>query len=131
MSCKKGEKSANPDIRERTFSYALRAVKLYQALEKRGDGAGRVLGRQLLRSGTSVGANVEEAQSAASRADFIHKLTISQKEARESLYWIRLLEKSAILPLERLQPLLRETEEIIAVITSIIVSTKKNRARNS
>jgi four helix bundle protein len=121
------DSDAKPDIRERGFAYALRAVKLYQALEKDRNGAGRVIGRQFLRSGTSIGANVEEAQSAASRADFIYKMTISQKEARESLYWLRLLEKAEIVPLHRLQPLLQETEDIIAIITSIIVSTKRNQ----
>jgi len=115
-----------PDIRQRTFEYASRVIKLYQALEVGDQGAGRVLSRQLLRSATSIGANIEEAQSAESRRDFIHKLTIAQKEARESLYWLRLIEKSKIIPPKRLGLLIQETDEITAVITAIILSTKKN-----
>ena len=116
------------DIRERSFEYALRAIKLYQFLQEGKDGAGWVLGKQYLRSATSIGANIEEAQSAQSKADFIHKMSISQKEARESLYWLRLLEKSEIVPKNRIQSLMQETEELIAVITSIILKTKRNNS---
>ncbi len=111
------------DIRERSFEYALRAIKLYQCLQEGKDGAGWIIAKQYLRSATSIGANVEEAQSGESRGDFIHKYSIAQKEARESLYWLRLLAQSGILPSTRLTPLIRETEEIIAVITAIIVTT--------
>jgi len=78
-----------------------------------------------LRAATSIGANVEEAQSAESRPDFVHKYGIAQKEARESLYWLRLLAESGIVLLPRLKPLMKETEELFAVITGIILSTKK------
>ena len=81
------------DIRERCLEYALWAIKLYQFLQAGKDGAGWILGKQYLRSATSIGANLEEAQSGQSKADFIHKMSISQKEARESLYWLYLLEK--------------------------------------
>ena len=67
---------------------------------------------------------MEEAQAGESRADFIHKYGIAQKEARESLYWLRLLAESGIVPLQRLRPLMKETEELYAVITGIIVSAK-------
>jgi four helix bundle protein len=119
------EKPEPQDIRTRSFSYALRAIRLYQRLQKQPDGAGRVLGKQFLRAATSIGANVEEAQAAESRMDFIHKLGIAEKEARESLYWIRLLAESGIFSQNLLQPLMKETEEIIAVIKSIIISTKR------
>ena len=114
-----------PDIRNRSFAYSLRAIKLYRALQERKDGAGWVLGKQYLRAATSIGANVEEAQSAESRPDFVHKYGIAQKEARESLYWLRLFAESGIVPLPRLKPLMKETEELFAVITGIILSTKK------
>jgi four helix bundle protein len=81
-------------IRERAFAFSLRAIKLYQYLQKQKDGTGWVIGKQFLRAACSVGANVEEAQSAESRADFTHKLGIAQKEARETLYWPRLLGES-------------------------------------
>lgn len=115
------------DIRERSFEYALRAIKLDQCLQEGKDSAGWIIAKQYLRSATSIGANVAEAQSGESRADFIHKYNIAQKEARESLYWLRLLAQSGILPTTRLTPLIRETEEIIAVITAIIVTAKHNK----
>ncbi len=111
------------DIRQRSFAYALRAIKLYQALSGRKDGAAWVLGRQYLRSATSIGANIEEAQSGETRADFIHKYAIAQKEARESLYW--LLEESGIVSKERLRAIIQETEELTAIITAIIVKSKR------
>lgn len=89
------------------------------------DGAGWVLGKQYLRAATSIGANIAEAQAGESRADFIHKLGIAQKEARESWFWLRLMADSRIVKGGRLTPLVKETEELIAVITAILVSTKK------
>ena len=115
------------DIRKRSVDYALRAIKLYQFLQARKDGAGWILGKQFLRCATSIGANVEEAQAGESRADFIHKLGIAQKESRESRYWLHLLAESGIVKLNKLKPLIKETEELVAVITSIIVNTKNNR----
>ncbi len=122
-----GEKQKNWDIRERSFKYALRAIKLYQCLQEAKDGAGWIIAKQYLRSATSIGANVEEAQSGESRADFIHKYSIAQKEARESLYWLRLLAESGLIPNKRLIALIGETEELISVITAIIVSAKQNK----
>ncbi len=114
-------------IRERSFAYALRAIKLYQHLQKQKDGAGWVMGKQYLRAACSVGANVEEAQSAESRADFIHKLGIAQKEARESLYWLRLLGESQVVAKLKLGPLVQEAEVLNRILTSIILSTKHGR----
>ncbi len=113
------------DIRKRSFQYTLRAVKLYQYLQEQRKGAGWILGRQYLRAASSVGANIEEAQAAESRADFIHKLGIAQKEARESLYWLRVMAASELVPQVRIGPLTRETEELLNVITSIILNTKR------
>ena len=79
------------DIRERSLQYSLRAIKLYQALQEVKDGAGSIIGKQFLRAATSIGANVEEAQAGETRADFIHKYGIAQKEARESRYWLKML----------------------------------------
>lgn len=88
-----------------------------------------MLGKQYLRSATSIGAHVEEAQSGESRADFIHKYGIAQKEARESLYWLRLLAESGLVRSDRLTSIIRETEELIAIITAIIVRTKRGAIR--
>ena len=74
-----GAKSRGPDICKRSFQYALRAIKLYRFLQKTKDGAAWVLGKQFLKAGTSVGANIQEAQSGETRADFIHKYGIAQK----------------------------------------------------
>jgi len=82
------------------------------------------LATQLLRSGTSAGANVEEAGSAESRKDFVHTYAIACKEARESRYWLRLLAAAEVVPTDRLEPLSIEANELIAILTTII---KKSR----
>lgn len=123
-----GRRETKPkNIGERSFAYALRAIRLYQHLQNGKDGAGWVLAKQYLRAACSVGANIEEAQAAESRPDFIHKLGIAQKETRESMYWLRLLAESSIVTGVQLRPLMDETEELLAVLTSIIVSTKRGR----
>lgn len=105
------------DIQKRVFQYSLRAVRLYRFLRDGKDGAGWVVGKQYLRSATLIGANIEEAQSAETKADFIHKYGIAQKGARESLYWLRLMAESGTVNARRLKALMRETEEMYAVIT--------------
>jgi len=117
------------DIRQRAFQYSLRAIKLYHALQEKKDGAGWVIGKQFLRAATSIGANVEEAQAGETRADFIHKYGIAQKEAREAIYWLCLLAEGAIVPKRRLVSLMKETEEIYAVITAIIRSAKNGKGK--
>ena len=119
-------KEAGPprDIKERTFNFALEVVRLCRSLDSR-PGSFRTLAQQLLRSGTSVGANVEEAQAGQSRADFISKYSIALKEARETLYWLRLLDASGELSNGSCNLLLKEADEIARVIASIIVRTKK------
>ena len=88
-----------------------------------------VIGNQVLRSGTSIGANVEEAQAAQSRPDFVSKMTIAQKECRETAYWLRLLTAAEIMPAKRLDPLCEEAEAITKIISKIIISTKERTAR--
>jgi four helix bundle protein len=119
-------KRAEPprDIKERTFSFALDIVLLCRSLDSKA-WALRILAQQLLRSGTSTGANVQEAQAGQSRADFISKYNIALKEARETLYWLRLLDASGELSNGSCQALLSEADEIARVIASIILSTKK------
>lgn len=117
----------SPDIRDRSYKYALRAIGLHRYLKRQRDEAGWIIGKQYLRAATSIGANVEEAQGSESRADFIHKIGIAQKESRESLFWLRLLADSGLVPPSRLRPLIRETQELVAVITAIVVRTKKRQ----
>ena len=113
------------DITERSFEFALRIIKLCQFLNKKYVMENNVLAKQLLRSGTSVGANVEEAQAGQSRKDFINKMAIALKEARETNYWLRLLEASKIVPKGKLTELIKESEEIKRIIGAIVVSSKK------
>ena len=112
------------DIRERTFEFAVRIIKLCQHLDKK-PGVPRTLSSQLLRAGTSVGANVEEAQAGQSRADFISKNAIALKEARESHFWLRLLIAAKILPESKVADLRDEADEIKRILGSIVVSARK------
>lgn len=115
------------DIKERTFEFSIRIVKLCQFLDDR-PGVARTLGRQLLRAGTSIGANVEEARAAQSKADFISKNAIALKEARETLYWLRLLVAAGVLPDVRISKLQGEVEQLTRILGATIVSSK--RAQN-
>ena len=116
-------KPGTTHIVDRTVAYSLRVIKLYRELEK--DSVGRILGKQLLRSATSVGANVHEAQSAQSRVDFIAKMYIGYKEARESGYWLRLIRDANLISAARLKPLCDEADELVKILSSILLSTKQ------
>ena len=110
----------------RTFNFAVRVVKLAQHLDK-SPGVPRTLSNQLLRAGTSIGANVEEAQGAQSRADFIAKMSIGLKEARETLYWLRILKAADLCSEKQLAELATEANEIVSILIAIVRNTKKNR----
>src|SRR6478736_1113127 len=101
------------DLRDRTKAFALRVIKMYSALPKTEEA--RVLGKQVLRSGTSVGANYREAHRSRSKAEFISKIGDSLKEADETLYWLELLPEENILPARRLTPLVAEANELVAI----------------
>ena len=112
------------NIVERTFAFAVRIIQLCEKMsEKRG--VGKVMMSQILRAGTSVPANVEEAQAAQSKADFVSKMNIALKEARETHLRLRLLATTKIFTAKQLEPLTREADEIRRVIGAIIVSSKK------
>ena len=113
------------DIEKRTFDFGLRIIKLCQFLEGR-SWVNSTLGKQLLRCGTSIGSNVEEAQAAQSRADFISKNNISLKEARETHYRLRLLAAAEVVAQSRLQPILDEALELKRILGAIVVSAKRN-----
>jgi four helix bundle protein len=113
------------EIKDRAFEFAIRIVKLCQHLDEK-PGARRTLSNQLLRSGTSIGANIEEAQAGQSRADFLSKMSIASKEARETLYWLRLLEKTEVISGDKLSNLKQEADEIVRILTAIVKSTKEN-----
>ena len=89
----------------------------------------RTLANQLLRSGTSIGANVEEGQASQSAADFVSKYSIACKEARETHYWLRLLSATDLLDAARIKPHLDECNELIAILTSIIIKMKQKKIK--
>jgi four helix bundle protein len=111
------------DIEPRTFEFALRVVRLCEKLDEK-PGVGRTLGKQLLRAGTSVGANVEEAQAGQSRADFISKMNIALKEARETHYWLRLLSGSKSIEPTLLAAITQEADELKRILGAIVRSCR-------
>ncbi len=118
----KGETATKRDLDERLLDYGAAIIKLVESLPP--SIAGRRIGDQLLRSGTSVGANFEEAQGAESRSDFAHKLQIALKELRESGYWLRLLAKTGIIPQESLAELIDESFQLRAILSKSVATVK-------
>ena len=114
-------------ILDKSFEFAIRVVKLYKYLCD--DKKEYVLSKQLLRAGTSIGANINEAQAGQSKADFISKMAIASKEARESKYWIDLLIKTDYLDINEnhVKSLLNDIEEIIKLLTSIVKTSMENK----
>ena len=113
------------DLLERTLEYSRRVIRLYRTLEK--DSVARILGKQLLSSGTSIGANLHEAQAGQSRADFISKVSVAHKESIEALYWLRLLQGENITSDAWLLSLIDETEQLAKILSCILLSSKKLR----
>ena len=112
---------------EKSFAFAVRIVKLRKHLienKKEFD-----ISKQLLRSGTSIGANLSESQQAESRPDFIHKLSIALKEASETNYWLRLLHATDYISEREFQSLIADCQELERMLTSIIKSSKSGSAR--
>lgn len=109
-------------IQEKSFQFSLRILKLFKHLREQK--VERDLCTQLLRSGTSIGANVEEAIGGSSRKDFIHKLEIAYREARETKYWLRLLRESELLELKLADSLIADCEEILKILAAILNSSK-------
>jgi len=103
--------------------FALAMISLYKRLQKMNE---FVVSKQLLRSGTSVGANIEEAVAASSRRDFLHKMTIASKEARESVYWLRLLDEPDLVPDLCVGKELESTREMVRLLTAIVKTTKES-----
>ena len=116
-------------IVEKSFHFALRIVKLYSLLKEKK--IERDLALQLLRSGTSVGANIEEAIGGSSKRDFIHKLEIAYREARETKYWLRLFKESNLLQLKLAESFISDCDEIIKILTAILNSSKSKQIINS
>ena len=111
-------------IRDKSFAFALRIVKMYKFLVDKKE---YVLSKQLLRSGTAVGALVRKAEYAESKADFIHKMAIAQKEANETDYWIELLFQSQYLDNSEYNSISKDIEELNKILASIIITSKEEK----
>ncbi len=114
----------NNPLVEKSMSFAIQVVTVYKSLA--GEKSEYVMSRQLLRSGTSIGANIREAQHAESKIDFIHKLNISLKEANETEYWLELLHRTNYLPDSNFQSLQIDLKELLRMLISSINTTKRN-----
>lgn len=110
-------------LKDKSSAFALRSIKPFQYLTS--EQKEYVLSKQLLRSGTSIGANIEEAFQGESKSDFIHKLAIANKEAFETHYWLRLLRDSNILTPVQAESLLKECDELQRMLVSAIKTSKK------
>jgi len=115
------------DIQQRTFEFAKQIVLLVDRLPR--TLAATEIGRQMLRSGTSVGANMQEADAAESRSDFIHKVSIALKEARETRYWLKLTDATILSNDPEVQALLQESTELTKILFTIIANARKNRSQ--
>ncbi|WP_207492358.1 four helix bundle protein [Aridibaculum aurantiacum] len=111
-------------LKDKSFHFAVRIYKLFKYLNE--SKKEFVLSKQLLRSGTSIGANIREAYNASSKADFINKLSIAQKEADESIYWLELLKEVDLLTQEESNSIYGEAVELLKMIRSSIMTAKKN-----
>jgi len=124
MKNQKQGKNKDSLIVSGSYDFALNIIKLVTLLPK--NTAGYVMSKQLMRSGTSIGANVEEGQGAASKKDFINKMAISNKEARETRYWLRLIKDLGILEADYTKILLKECDSLINILSAIIKASKQS-----
>ena len=120
---------SEPDLKKRTKAFALRILKLVDALPK--TTAGRALASQIVRSGTSVAANYHAACRAKTTADFIAKMGIVEEEADETLFWLELLEESELVTAATLAAIKQEVDELIAITVTSIKPARRNRASDS
>ena len=118
-----GEREGNV-VLEKSYSFALAIIELYKLMAAQKE---YVLSKQLLKSGTSIGANVEEAQAAQSMNDFLSKMSIACKEAREARYWLRLLQQSQLCRID-FEPHLQHVEELVRLLNSIVKTVSSKRS---
>jgi four helix bundle protein len=116
----------NIDIDARTYNFALDVLTVVEMIPE--SRSGIVVARQLARSGTSIGANVEESRAAESSNDFVHKMSIALKEARETHYWLRITRDKKLVPSVEIEPMIRESEEIKNILGAS-VRTARHRTR--
>ena len=123
MEQEQSDNESMQDLRDRTRNYALRIIKLYDAMPMRG--ASRVLREQVIRSGTSVGAHYREAIRSRSTSEYVAKLNGGLMELEETLYWIELIEAAEIVPARKLASLKSETDQLTAILVSLIMKRKR------
>ena len=114
----------NSIVKQKSYDFALRIIKLYQTLKQK---QYFEISTQIIKSATSIGANVEEALAAQSRKDFIAKMSIASKEARETNYWLKLIRDSALVPKENIQTLVVGPEELVKILTSIVKTSSSRQ----
>ncbi|WP_348718309.1 four helix bundle protein [Tenacibaculum sp. 190130A14a] len=113
-------------VQKKSFQFSLKVISLYKKLQKEKE---FIISKQVLRSGTSIGANIEEALAGQSKRDFIAKMSISSKEARETKYWLRLLKESDLTKIN-VTNLLNDIHELIKLLTAIVKTSQQNLTKN-
>ena len=113
-------------VQKKSFDFSLKIISLYKKLQQEKE---FIISNQLLRSGTSIGANVEEALAGQSKRDFTAKMSISSKEARETKYWLRLLKQSELTSID-VNSLILDIDELIRILTSIVKTSQQNLTKN-
>lgn len=122
---KEGKPPVKRDIEERTFAFAVTVIQLSKFLPRTNDGL--ILSRQLSRSGTSIGANVEEAEAGYSKHEFAYKMSVALREAREAHYWLRLIKAGELVDSEHLRDVIREAVELKRILGSIVSKAREKR----
>ncbi len=115
-------------VKDKSYDFALRVVAVARRLRERKQ---YDFARQVLRAGTSIGANTEEALAGVSRADFVAKMAIASKEARETHYWLRLLRDSNTVEPEEIDPLIQDVEELIRILTAIVKTSQESTGKRT
>lgn len=125
MINKENEKNRGDILTERLLDFTVQIIKLVNSLPK--TIVGRHIGGQILRSGTSPGSNYEEARGAESRADFIHKLGVVLKELKETRFWLKVIYRTRILSSQHVEPLIKECDELCAVVAKSIITARTKK----
>jgi four helix bundle protein len=120
-------KRKNEELADRLLAFAVKTIKIVSDLPQ--DAVGKHVSLQLVKCGTSPGANYEEARGAESARDFVHKLRIALKEFKESRFWLKVIKEVPLMDRERVDPLLRECEELIATIAKSVSTARKSKSR--
>jgi four helix bundle protein len=121
----RGKEKRAKDIQARSYGFGVRVLKMVRALPR--DIAGAAIGRQVARSGPGIGSNVEEAEAAHSKREFIQKMNYARKEARETFLWLRMIRDVGLLKPTRLGPLIQESEELVKILTAIVKSARGSK----